>query len=1256
MGVTWTKEQKKVIDERGRNILVSAAAGSGKTAVLVERIIQKITDKKNPVDIDRLLIVTFTHAAAAEMKERIGAALDKRMAEEPDNLLLEKQSLLLRNAQITTIHSFCLYVIRNHFNEIDLDPAFRIADEMELTLMWADTMEAVLERRYEAGGEDFLNFVECYAKGKTDESIESLISQIYAYSRSYPWPDLWLDECLRMLMVDNISDFYELPLIKAMMEDIHHMLEDFKIRLKTAEAVCGYADGPVFYGEAIADDLAYINRLAECQTIDEYRQVTENLKWKALSRKKMPEASDENKQLVKDLRDSVKTSVDKLKKDYFYADETTMLKDIQRTIQPMRVLLSLVREFSDEYQARKAAKNVIDFGDLEHFALDILLKRDEDSTMIQSNAAKTLAERFEEVMCDEYQDSNLVQETLLKAVSKETSGGFNRFMVGDVKQSIYKFRLARPELFMEKYKTYPVDGGGDALRIDLHKNFRSRDCVVDFVNFIFEHIMGEALGGIVYDKDAALNRGADFKVYDGDGFTSDSTEILLIDTQDADSDGSSGAAETDSGRLSDAVSGGQPEGCEMTAKDWEAKAVADRIHSLMDEGLKVLDKQSGDYRPLQYRDIVILLRTMSGFSESFAHGLEQEHIPVHTEISTGFFDTLEIRTMVAFLSVIDNPLQDIALVAVLKSCLFEFSDEALAMIRAVSKQTSFYDACKSFMNEENDALLETHFDMAACAPVRAQLRHFMETLARFRACVSYMPIHKLILKIYEETGCYHLMSAMPLGMKRRANLDMLVAKAVDYEKTSYKGLFNFVRYIRRLEKYEADMGEASVLGEQEDAVRIMSIHKSKGLEYPVVFVSGMSKRFNQQDARSSLLIHSEYGLGPEAVDEKARVKCATILKNALSGRIAAENLGEELRVLYVALTRAKERLILTGTCENVQKSFEKWTQTALSASSMLSYTDLTSASSYFDWVMPVVLNDSYRAQSEAKITVKKVTTGELMKRKAEAVIGNQFLKAQLLALSDDLLTKETAAVWNNHMLWEYPHKDAVNMHAKMTVSELKRMGEDEALSDDSFIQNIEIQVSEDGIGDSGDDADGQVSKAAGMAAAAARGTAVHKMMELADFDSIHSLKDAKGYIEHLCNEGIIEREAAERISPWMIFNFCRSHLGGRMAAAARRQKLYREKQFMIGINAGEIFHTDSRETILVQGVIDACFEEKGKLVIVDYKTDYVKDEKVLIKRYEKQLDYYEQAASRLMGLPVSEKYIYSFSLNKAILLSDNVER
>lgn len=1244
MGMTWTEEQKKVIDTRGCNILVSAAAGSGKTAVLVERIIKKITDAANPVDIDRLLVVTFTHAAAAEMKERIGAALDSRMMEDSDNLLLERQSSLLRSAQITTIHSFCLYVIRNHFNEIDLDPSFRIADEMELTLMRADTMEKVLEAKYEEGSEAFLDFVECYAKGKTDESIETMILQLYTYSRSYPWPKLWLDECLGMLDIQSADDFYKTPVIISLMADIKNILKDLETRLLLGAQICQKPDGPHFYEEAVLDDLAWVRRLLKCETLNEYRHALDKFERMPLSRKRMPDVSDENKQFVKAIRDYVKTMLEKLQKDYFYADEQVMLKDIRRTVAPMRELLSIVHEFSEQYQKCKAAKNVLDFGDLEHFALDILLKRDADGRIVPSAAARALADRFDEVLCDEYQDSNLVQETILKAVSKEAWGGFNRFMVGDVKQSIYKFRLARPELFMEKYKTYTTDDGGQALRIDLHKNFRSRGCVVDFVNFIFEHIMGEALGGIAYDKEAALYCGASFPEYEGDGFVSNGTEVILVDVSEDDSEL----------KFSE----------DMTAKSWEAKAVADRIHSLMREGMQVLDNKSGKYRPLQYKDIVILLRTMSGYAESFADILERESIPVHTEISAGFFDTLEIRTMVALLSIIDNPRQDIALAAVLKSCLFEFSDEDLAMIRAVSKQTSFYDACKSFISEETDGLLETLFDMEVCENLRYKLKCFMDMLEGFRQCVSYMSIHKLILKIYEETNYYNLISAMPLGIKRRANLDMLVTRAVDYEKTSYKGLFNFLRYIRRLEKYEADFGSASVLSESDNAVHIMSIHKSKGLEYPVVFLGGMSKRFNQQDARSSLLIHSEFGLGPEAVDSQFRVKCPTIIKNALSSRIIAENLGEELRILYVALTRAKERLILTGVCENIGQSFEKWQQAAETSADSLAYADLIGASSYLDWVMPVILNSDWQKPVGSEVTVSRVTINELILNKGVQAIGSHLAKEGLLNMPDTLLEEEYEKLFDRQLKWEYPHKDAVRMHAKMTVSELKQMAaeSDEVPADDCFIRRLEQYRSDDIRQEEAlpetneDDSSSTASFKERMAAASRKGTAVHKLMELVDFDSIHSLSDVEDYIQSLTVQGILDVETAKSIRPWPVFSFFRSSLSKRMAAAAKSGKLYRERQFMLGIEAKDIFETDCSETILVQGVIDACFEEDGGLVIIDYKTDYVKDEAVLIERYKNQLEYYGRAAMRLMNRPVKEKYIYSFALNKAILVSNGVER
>ena len=1236
MGMTWTEEQKRVIDSEGKDILVSAAAGSGKTAVLVERIIRKITDQAHPVDIDRLLVVTFTHAAAAEMKERIAAALDERLAEDPENILLERQSSLLRSAQITTIHSFCLYVIRNHFNEIDLDPSFRIADEMELALIRSDLMDELLEEQYAQGSEDFLEFVECYAKGKTDDSIETMISQIYDYSRSYPWPSKWLDACMDMLDAKDSESFNALPLICFLKDYIRHILGDLRAQIEEARKLCADPDGPVFYDEALADDLSWILRLENCTDFDECRQIAGQLKWRALSRKKMPEADQSKKTRVKAIRDNVKSMTDRLKKDFFFADESSMIADLRKTVRPMGVLIRLVKAFSEKYRLKKEEKNMVDFNDLEHFALDILLKQDEEGHIVPSAAAAELRNRFEEVMCDEYQDSNLVQETLLAAVSGEHSGRHNRFMVGDVKQSIYKFRLARPELFMEKYKEYPpYPGDASSVRIDLHKNFRSRDCVVDFVNLIFEHVMGEALGGIVYDEDAKLKRGASFpEEKPTQGYTAAVTQILIADLSEAE----------EANRQMDFHG-------QMTAKEWEAKMIAAQIRKMMDGGMMVADKKTGAYRPLAYGDIVILLRTMSGWADSFSSVLESEHIPVHAEVSAGFFDTPEIRTFVCFLSIIDNPLQDIALAAVMKSCLFNFSDEALAMIRSISKNTSFYQACLSFTDKASDGLLETYYTPAQYEPVRRQIEQMIGTLEHFRRCVFYMPIHKLILKIYEETGYYHLVSAMPMGQKRQANLDMLVAKAVDYEKTSYKGLFNFVRYIRRLETYDVDMGEASVFSENEDAVRLMSIHKSKGLEYPVVFVSGLSKKFNQQDARSSLLMHSEYGLGPEAVDEQARIKSPTILKKAMAHLIMTENLSEELRVLYVALSRAKEMLILTGTVDDPRKSYDKWRQISMNASDLLAYSDLCTAGSYLDWVMPVLLKEDFYKKSKAKVNIRMIGVSQMLRQKTEQMISSHMLRQQLALTDQSLLSDEVQKTLDDQLSWQYPYEESVTMHAKMTVSELKQIGaaDDEVPEDDSFVRHLVEESTRDMLEESGMQISDQ-EREARMAAAAKRGTAVHKLMELLDFETITDIETARQFIGSVRDSGRIDGETADRISPWLILRFCTSPLGRRMAKANRCHKLYRETQFMIGVPACEVSDVRSREMILIQGVIDACFEEDGQIILVEYKTDFVKEgnEEVLIRRYEKQLYYYEKAIEQLTGRKVSEKYIYSFALNRPV--------
>lgn len=1251
MSVRWTTEQQKVIDSRHRNILVSAAAGSGKTAVLVERMIQMILDKEHPMDIDKLLVVTFTKAAAAEMKERIGRAIEKALENDSDNEHLEKQSALLASAQITTIDSFCLHVIRNHFNEIDLDPSFRVADETELSLLKSDVMETLLEDKYEEGAQDFLDFVEGYARGKTDKTIEQLILQIYEYSRSYPWPDEWLEGCIRLLEIEDVAALNAHPLMIFLGNYVRSILENLEAQLKYALEICAYPDGPVFYDSALSSDLKMIQAALSAEHLFEMQSVMADFSWEALSRKRMPEALDEHKNTVKMIRDAVKKQVKHLQENFFYTDAEHMLEDIRCTRVPMQVLVQLVQDFADAFQAAKQEKNIVDFGDLEHFALNILVKKDADGTKHRTTAAVEMSLQFEEVMCDEYQDSNMVQETILKAVSREEDGHPNVFMVGDVKQSIYKFRQARPELFMEKYDTYTMEDS-DYQRIDLYKNFRSRACVVDFVNLIFEHIMGRELGGLEYDERAALYCGASFPektctmgegnasenmvaardealvdmVADDDYVLGTYTEVIIAETQ-LDED-----VEIDE------------ELEEETDRMLEARAVAEKIKDILKSGQLVLDKDSGQYRPATYKDMVVLLRSMKGWSDVFTEVLMDEGIPAYSETSGGFFDTIEIRTAVSLLSVIDNPIQDIELAAVMKSCIGQFSDEAMAMIRSVQLKGTLYDACQAFLNEDSDLLLLEHYEQAAITDVRAKLDAFLQQIEDFRQKATYMSIHQLIRTVFHETGYDDMMSAMPMGQRRRANLELLIEKAVAYEQTSYRGLFNFVRYIGRLKTQNTDIGEASVLSEQENVVRLISIHKSKGLEYPIVFVSGMSKRFNKQDIYRSILLHPDDGLGPEAVDIRQRIVSPTILKKAMACKMTVETLSEELRILYVALTRAKEQLFITASVKDYAQAQKKWQQAAQMAGKHLAFIDMTGATSFMDWMMPVLLNASYMAASNAVVRIKVRAAHELMLHR---VMEDVSSTSASLALEDTLAHMKAAPEYANtyaqmtqwserHLSWIYPYRANSALPAKMTISEIKHMYEPV----DEDAENVQKDTAP---------------KQAGASEAARRGTAVHKILEQLDFTAVHRLQDVQQLIEQCVINHMIDEDIAEKINPWKIFNLVRSPLGKRMAQAQREGRLHKEHQFIMAVSASEIYKDmtfEEDEVILTQGIIDAWFETPEGIVLVDYKTDYVADNdtSVLKKRYQTQLDYYQKAIERLTHQKVVSKLIYSFGAEAVVEL------
>ena len=767
MGVQWTKEQQEVIRLRDRNILVSAAAGSGKTAVLVERILSKITDKEHPVDIDRLLIMTFTRAAAGEMKERISAAIEKALCEDPDNEHLQRQTTLLHTAQITTIDGFCAYIIRNYFHLIGLDPGYRTADEGELKLLRGDVVKALLEEYYAKKDEKFQKFVECFATGKSDENLGNLIQKLYEMAMSNPFPQEWLSGCMDDYRIDSLEELRETEWMRMLWDAVKDELQEAKLLVQEARRICSEPDGPYLYDEALSSDLLLIRSLQELAEKRDYNGTAEILmkpSFARLSTKKAADVDEQKKQRVKDLRDEEKGILKELGQRYFQSAEKELLEVIRYIRGPIEMLVELTARFKKQFGEAKREKNILDFTDMEHFALDILMHKEGD-TITPSAAAWELSARYDEVMVDEYQDSNLVQEMITNLVAGWADKRKNIFMVGDVKQSIYRFRLARPELFMEKYHRYSLEDSEEQ-RIDLHKNFRSRGTVLSSVNYLFRQIMGEDLGGITYEDENALYTGASFPER-ADGKEPE-TEVLLI--------------EKDGEELEE--QGNQ------TVQELEALAIAQRIQKLV--GIEeVLDKDSGTYRKAGYGDIVILLRTSAGWAEPFSQVLASKGIPVYTASRTGYFAAQEVVTLLNYLRICDNPMQDIPLTGVLHSAIGGCNTQELAIIRSKCPDGMLYESLLAFRDRKTDDRDEEELVL------REKISHFIELLEEMRDLAVYTPVHELIQYILRKTGYGGLCKSKFRVVHREVqNLHMLVEKAMEYEKTSYRGLFNFVRYMK----------------------------------------------------------------------------------------------------------------------------------------------------------------------------------------------------------------------------------------------------------------------------------------------------------------------------------------------------------------------------------------------------------------------------------------------------------------------------
>lgn len=1273
MGMKFTPEQQRVIELHNSNILVSAAAGSGKTAVLVERIIRMICDGEHPADIDRLLIVTFTNAAAAEMRERIAAGITARLETDPGNEHIQKQSALLHNAQITTIDSFSLFLIRNHFNEIGLDPDFRVADEGEIKLLQQEVLAQLLEDAY-AGQfvpetpEQFHACVEYFCPGGRESVLEQHILNLSRYAGSFPWPAEWLEERKNDYAAGDMEALVCSDYGQYLTERVNRTVEGCLEKLREVKRLCELPDGPYMYGELTEAEIEQLERLTSCKDLEEQAAKVPAVTFARLPSKKDDSVDPAKRELAKAIRNSVKDTLSDLSESYFKTPLELAVEQGKACREPLRMLLDLVLEFDRRLLAAKQERHLIDFSDMEHYALQILLKREKvEETggtgtdhaetkyrIVPSDVAMEYRQYFQEILIDEYQDSNLVQEYLLSAISGEEEGRYNRFMVGDVKQSIYKFRLARPELFLEKYDTYQETG--DLCRIDLAKNFRSRIQVVDAVNGVFSRIMSREIGGIAYDDKAALYPGAVYPAQEDPAYGS---ELLLIRKPEKGEREESGIGEQ------------HAEGAGVlvdydNVRQLEALAIAARIKQLKGS-MQVMEKSTGELRPVRYSDMVILLRTTSGWDEEFKKILEQQGIPVYITSKTGYFGALEVQELLQFLRVLDNPRQDIPLFGVMQSVFGGFTQEEIAQIRSGGeghsrKRMTLYEALKEVAQSGRTVEEGEEISAGESAGEEAELSQkadtFLQRIGHYRDLTPFTSIRDLLQRILDDYDYLNYVTALPAGSKRRANVEMLLTKASAFEKTSYFGLFHFIRYMEQLEKYDVDYGEADTLDENADVVRIMSIHKSKGLEFPVVFVSGLSKRFNMQDANQSLIVDMDLGVAVDYVDSVRRIKNKTLRRTVLSAKMKEDNLAEELRVLYVALTRAREKLILTAVLD---KADEKWELAQMTGQERLTYLDFCEAGSYMDFLLPIL--------PQTGIAVKTLRTEDLAveELREQLRMGDRREQLRLIACGETTLTgdpeenERKLMYLRERFAYQYPHPGLQKLYTKTTVSELKiaAMAEKDEAAFHTF-EEKEVVPYIPGFRREQEKVSGAV-----------RGNAFHRTMELLDFTYLFTESGLftgcpNNYEEYrrgldknrLQNrlEEFLQRETislrlteeyAKAVSLPKILNFLEQELAYRMWRAQEQGLLYREQPFVLGIDAKRLDpDLPKGEKVLIQGIIDVFFIEDGEIVLLDYKTDVIDSLEALWNRYNVQIQYYEEALTKLMQMPVKERILYSFYLEK----------
>lgn len=1315
----WTEEQKAVIAHREGNLLVSAAAGSGKTAVLVEHVLSLILEEN--ASLSSLVLMTFTEAAAEEMKERIKKRLEEHLQKGYDKRIL-REIALLPTANISTIHAFCKRLIEENYAGLSIDAHFRIGDTGEMSLLQSDILEELLEEEYEKKEDSFLAFVDQFSMGKKDKGIEELILKLYNLASAMPFPKAYLQGLLEE-DAHSRREKWE----KDLYIDMKSRLKNLSLLYEDALDLCREPNGPIEYEERILEERDQCLALANAENLEDLVRGLESLNFGRLKSTK-----SEGKELVKSLRERGKKTLKTWQENYRLLPEELEEEVEEKGQKRILELVRLCLLFLERYQKEKEERAVLDFSDLEHFALKLLYQDGEDKSIEEeaeieaeeeigadakieeeaeievdaeteheieagkdgakeigrgkerkvrySALADELTKSYREILVDEYQDSNLVQEYIVRALSQERFGKPNVFQVGDVKQSIYRFRMARPELFLEKYheESYP--------KIFLRKNFRSDEGVLSAVNTLFFKIMKKDFGGIEYDLENSLflgkirteearqeessgeNQGEEDKAQSGEEHKDkqegeapiigkqrrDQTELLLLELEKTSSIGKEGEEEdrkeesnSASNCTSDSVSNSASDsasdsasysasnsasGKSLSKLELECKMIAAKVRELLEKGYA-------------YKDMVILLRSPHSVSREMVDIFGKEGIPAYAELKTGYYSAVEVETILSFLAIIDNPRQDIPMAAVLRSPLFSFTDEELGQI-VLAKGCLYekpYDKTK-----ENAVNLSLQAEKELSPGLEEKWQDFQNKLERYRRLSRSLRLHSLLTLIYEETDYYNYVRALPLGEKRQANLDQLLEDAKQFEKGSYSGLFHFIRYIEKVKKQEQDQGEATVFSEKDDLLRIMSIHHSKGLQFKVVFLSQLHKTFNKMDSKAKMLMDAELGLAADYLDLETRIKYPSLHKIAIKEKGERESLGEELRVLYVAMTRAEEKLILTGVCKNEEDLMKKFP-----VQERLSLEDIRGASSYLAWILMAYSRSFFESTKTEEIALRFISKEDLEENEGKAMGEAISLEKKLYEfLGTEREKTEAEKLMEEHFSYVYPYEKSTHRSPKYSVSLLKMKAMEEhgetlsetgqegkAIAPEWDEANANAEEKQQAK-EKSDSPLIQKMKAEGKNIGAAIGDSYHHALAFYDYSKdISQLSDFLSPEEY----GLLNQEKLKK--------FLDSPLGQLFAKAYKENTLYREQHFMQEVEYEKLFPEDGGdnvEKVILQGIIDAFIMEEDGIILVDYKTDRVKDGEELRNRYQKQIDLYSEALEQILGKKVKRRVLYSFSLGEEV--------